>query len=143
MIDWTDRKVQITPHFTVHDCLWLNHWNRLANAADGLNDDIIQAILNTLQMAEQIRTLLQCPMIVTSLYRPPAYSPVVGGSAHDVHTKGVAIDFTTFPILSIEDAKNIIRPQMEALDIRMEAGTTDWIHIDRWEVGPSGREFTA
>lgn len=143
MIDWTNPACQVTPHFTVKDCLWLPHWNRLANYEDGFDEEMQDVILATCQKNEQIRTLLGVPMTMTSMFRPQKYSPLVGGTEHDVHTKGVASDFTTVPQMSIEDAKSLLRPNLAALGIRMEAGTTDWIHIDTWQVGPSGREFTA
>jgi len=141
MINWTNLTEQVTPNFTVKDCLWLAHWGRLANENDGLDYDIQSSIVATCMLAEKIRTILNCPMIVTSLYRPPSYSPLVGGTAQDVHTKGIAIDFTTLPRMEIEDAKDIIRPFLTPLNIRMEANTTDWIHLDSAPVGPSGREF--
>jgi len=142
MIDWKDPKCKVTDHFTVRDCLWLNTWGRLANEDDGLNDEIKCEIIKTCEMAEKIRTSLGVPMIVTSFWRPPAYSKLIGGSETDPHTKGLAIDFTTRPKMLIETAKQIIRSSLYSLSIRMEKGTTDWIHLDRRQVGPSGREFT-
>lgn len=143
MIDWTDPGYQVTPHFSVKDCLWLPHWNRLANESDGLNQAIRACLLTTVSWSEQVRASLKMPMQTTSMYRPPAYSalPEVGGTATDVHTKGVAHDFTV-PGMDLEDAKNIIRQILSNLNLRMEKATTDWIHLDSWQVGPSGREFT-
>lgn len=143
MINWSDPHYTVTDHFTVHDCIWLPHWGRLANESDGLDISMKDQILQTAEMAEEIRAIFNCPMLVTSMFRPKIYSPLVGGNEHDVHTKGLAIDFTTHPHLTIESAKNLLRPHLAALDIRMEKGTSNWIHIDRREVGPSGREFTA
>lgn len=74
------------------------------------------------------------------MYRPPEYSISVGGHAHDVHTRGTAIDF--YPIgMTCEEAKSLLRPHLAALGIRMERGTDVWIHLDTHEPGPSGREF--
>jgi len=141
MINWTDPKAHVTPNFTVHDCLWLGHWGRLANATDGLTDDLCQKLITTCENAEKIRAILQCPMLISSMYRSPAYSPIVGGSATDVHTQGIAFDFVPDTILSIDAAKELIRPNLDDLNLRMEAGTTNWIHIDSHQVGASGREF--
>jgi zinc D-Ala-D-Ala carboxypeptidase len=143
VIDWTDEAVLVTPHFSVKDCLWLAHWGRLADASDGLTDDLFNSLVCTCHFLEQVRALLGCPMIITSMYRPSLYSPIVGGTSSDVHTQGIAADFTTIPWLSINDAKTILRPNLGRLDLRMEANTTDWIHIDNHEIGPSGREFIA
>jgi hypothetical protein len=140
MIDWTNPESQVTEHFTVKDCLWLDHWKRLAGSEDGLTDELISELIDTCHMAEDIRAILERPMQVTSMYRPGVYSPIVGGSPSDVHTQAIAVDF--IPIgMAIEDAKAKIRPLLSALEIRMEKGTTTWIHIDRHAVGPSGREF--
>lgn len=143
MIDWENPSFQVSPHFTVKDCLWLATWGRLANQDDGLDLNMKNRILKTVEMAEDIRKVLGVPMLVTSFFRPKYYSPLVGGTINDVHTKGLAIDFTTEPNLSIEDAKSLLRPKLKELDIRLEKGTTTWIHCDSQTVGPSGREFTA
>jgi hypothetical protein len=143
MINWTDPDCQVSEHFTVKDCLWLATWGRLATEDDGFDLSMQNTILKTVQMAEDIRAILGVPMSVTSMFRPSGYSPIVGGTAHDVHTRGEAIDFTTEPNLSIEDAKSLLRPKLEELGIRLEKGTTTWCHCDSHAVGPSGREFTA
>ena len=80
-------------------------------------------------------------MRVTSMYRPPSYSPIVGGSATDIHTQAKAIDFVPIGI-SIQDAKQILIPKLHDLNCRLERGTTDWIHADSRLPGPSGRYFT-
>jgi hypothetical protein len=59
----------------------------------------------------------------------------------DVHSQSVAVDFDCEPVMTIEQVKNALRPLLESLDIRMEKGTTTWIHIDMRAPGPSGREF--
>lgn len=143
MINWSDPDCNVTDHFTVGDCIWLPHWRRLANETDGFDKSMESEILQTCEMAEEIRAIVNCPMRVTSMFRPKTYSPLVGGNEHDVHTKGLAIDFTTVPTIAIDAAKSLLRPHLAALNIRMEKGTPTWIHIDRREVGPSGREFTA
>lgn len=142
MIDWSDPSCNVTEHLTVKDCLWLHQCDRLANENDGLTDGIKDELVKTCEMAEKLRTILGVPIIVTSMYRPPAYSKMVGGTETDVHTKGVAIDFTTGKKMFIETAKQVLRPHLASLDIRMEKYTTNWIHVDRRALGPSGREFT-
>ncbi len=142
VIDWTDEKCLVTPHFSVKDCLWLGQNGRLANTGDGLTDEIIASLIDTCHMGEDIRALLDCPLRVTSMFRPPEYSVKVGGSSHDVHTRGMAMDFV--PIgLHIEIARAIILPRLESFEIRMERGTTNWLHLDHAHPGPSGRYFTA
>lgn len=142
MIDWTDPTCQVTLNFSVKDALWLGQWSRLANASDGLTEALCDQLIITCENAEKIRKLLACAMNISSIYRPSAYSPIVGGSSTDVHTQAIAFDFVPDPVISILTAKAIIRPQLDVLNLRMEKGTTTWIHIDSHQVGPSGREFT-
>lgn len=141
MIDWTNPNCPVTDHFSVKDCLWLGKLGRLATSGDGLTDEIIIRLIETCHMAENVRQVLGCPLEITSMYRPSEYSVSVGGSIHDVHTRGYAFDF--IPIgMGVEAAKELLRPLMDALDIRMERGTSGWIHIDdHHPIGPSGREF--
>jgi hypothetical protein len=139
---WTDILQKITPHFTVRDALWLPKWNRLANGGDGLTFEIKSSIIETCQLAERVRTLLDdCPMNVTSFYRPKSYAALVGSTENSPHCFGLAVDFTTLPEMPIEEAKAILRPHLAWLGCRMEFGTKTWIHIDRRDPGPSGREF--
>lgn len=140
-IIWTDPACKVTEHFTVMDCLWLGKWGRLANGGDGLTFEIKSSIIETCNLGEMIRELLGVPMIVTSLYRPKAYAPLVGSGSRSPHCAGLAMDFTTEPKMTIEKAKSLIRPELDRLDCRMEFGTSTWIHIDRRNPGPSGRYF--
>lgn len=142
-IDWTDPAAAVTAHFTVKDCLWLGRWNRLANEKDGLTDDIkIELIRNCLKM-EEIRTILGCAMNVHSMFRPPEYSVLVGGSMTDVHVKAQAWDYDCLPTLTIEQVRAKLLSKLQLLNIRMEQGTDTWIHNDRRAPGPSGRHFLA
>lgn len=140
MIKWDDPNCFVTPHFTVRNCLWLNSWNRMADESDGLNDEIKNNLVATCENAEMIRDLLYCKLRITSMYRPKIYSPIVGGTEHDVHTMGIAFDFIPFS-MSTDVAKDYIRPVLEKFNLRMERDTKNWIHIDSHKVGPSGREF--
>lgn len=141
-IIWTDPACKVTEHFTVRDCLWLGKWARLANGGDGLTFALKSSLIETCEIAEQIRFAIRCPMTVTSMYRPTSYAPLVGSGPKSPHCFGLAMDFTTEPGMEIEEAKKIIRPLLDELQIRMERGTTTWIHIDRRTPGPSGREFS-
>jgi uncharacterized protein YcbK (DUF882 family) len=69
-----------------------------------------------------------------------AYSPIVGGTSTDVHTKGMAADFHVNG-MTVEAVKEVLAPLLEGLEIRMEQGTPTWIHVDIYPPGPSGRYF--
>src|SRR5208282_3589635 len=129
MIDWTDRQCQVSTHFTVGDCLTLHAWNRLADIdKDGV---ILHRLVALCQKLEEIRDILKCPMNVHSIFRSVAYneSQNIHPNA-DVHSMSIACDFDCEPIMTIEQVKNMLRPSLESLQIRMEKGTMTWIHVD-------------
>ena len=132
-IDWTDETCQITEHFTVKEALYLHQWERLGNETDGLNDDIKNNLINLCGVMEKIRALLgNIPIKVHCMYRPPAYSQLVGGTAHDVHVTGLACDFDSMPDMTCDKIKELLVPQLEALNIRLENNGLGalWCHID-------------
>lgn len=143
-IDWTDPKAKITEHFTVSDAIMLHSWNRLANESDGLTEDLKDKLIVLCKKMEEIRLLVGCPINVHCMFRSMKYNQeVVKAIPNDVHARAEAADWDALPTLTIEQAKEKIRPNLESLQIRMESGTATWIHNDVHPVGPSGREFTA
>lgn len=135
MIDWTDAASQVSTHFTVRECLWLPTWSRLANESDGLNEDIQTQLAALCAKMDQIRDLLGSPMNVHCMYRPPAYNLVIGAPENDVHSLGQAIDFDCNPSISCDQVRANLCTQLDNFDIRMERGTTTWIHLDIHPVG--------
>src|SRR5271166_4904065 len=120
MIDWTDPKAQVTPHFTVGDCLMLHAWNRLATEADGADFDKLIAVC---QMLEQIRSILGCPINIHCIFRSTAYNiaqRILLPTGLDVHAMCLAADFDCGSALSTDQVKAALMPQLEALGIRME-----------------------
>jgi uncharacterized protein YcbK (DUF882 family) len=112
----------------------------MATTQDGLTDEIKWNLSIVSAKLDRIRTILGAPITVHSMYRSPAYSPLVGGTSTDVHTQGKACDFH-IEGMEIESVKEKLAPLLEGLDIRMEQGTPTWIHIDIEDPGPSGRYF--
>lgn len=143
-IDWTKVTCNITTHFTVGEAITLHAWDRLANESDGLTDDIKAKIVKTCQMMEQIRAIMGCPLNIHCIFRSQQYNKeVVGAIPLDVHAMGMAADWDVNDHYTIEQAKEKIRPYLEELNIRLEGGTSTWLHNDWHAVGPSGREFKA
>lgn len=145
MIDWTDPACKITSNFTVQDAIMLHQWTRLASEIDGLDDTIKANLINTFLKLESLQTILKHPIRIHCGFRSADYNIVALREelALDVHTKGQAVDFDCHPRLTIRQTKALIRPHLEALNLRMEKDTDTWVHIDTREPGPSGREFTA
>lgn len=138
-IDWTNPTYLITPHFSVDDALTLHNWHRLANQKDGANFVSLTALC---QKMEQVREALGCPIKVHCMYRSPAYNQEQKIKPNDAHSLSLACDFDCSPALTIQQAKDKLEPLLEKLSIRMERGTTNWLHIDMKMPGITGRYFT-
>lgn len=134
-IDWTDPTSQVSPHFTVRECLYLPTWGRLANEADGLNTDIQAQLVALCAKMEQVRDFLGAPINVHCMYRPPAYNLVIGAPENDVHSQGQAIDFDCNPQITCDQVRATLCTVLDQFEIRMERGTTNWIHLDIHVVG--------
>ena len=134
MIDWSDPSEHVTDHFTVKDCLFLHHWNRLATIGDGANLD---ALVRLCEKLEDIRGILACPMNVHCMFRSPEYNRMIGAPTTDVHSMSQACDFDCLPDLSSDAVKLALRPHLEILGIRMEDNgpNSSWVHIDIHPVG--------
>jgi len=79
------------------------------------------------------------------MFRSPQYNieqKILLPTGMDVHAMNLACDFDASPNLTIQQVKDILEPQLETLGIRMERGTTTWVHVDLRQPGPSGRYFT-
>lgn len=126
-MDWTNPKDHVTPHFTIADACMLHALNRLATAADGMDTDKLVILCNKM---EEIRALINCPINVHCMFRSPAYNLQIGAPEHDVHSMSLACDFDCNGHLTIDQVKAILEPKLEELGIRMEKGTTTWVHID-------------
>lgn len=144
MPDWTNLLDQVSTYFKVREALFLPSWGRMATASDGLNDEIeanLQALCTKLDV---IRDFLACPMNVHCMYRPGPYSVQVGGTATDVHTKGMAVDFDCNSDMTCDQVKELLLPMLEQWGVRMEnnGAGAGWVHIDIHPVG-NARYFLA
>lgn len=136
-IDWTNSEAQVSTYFKVKECLFLPSWGRMANESDGLNNEIKANLEALCAVLDQIRASLACPMRVHCMYRPGPYSALVGGSATDVHTRGLAVDFDCDSDMTCDQVKELLMPQLEAWGVRMEnnGDGAGWVHIDTAPVG--------
>ncbi len=143
-MDWTNPKEHLSPHFTVHDCLYLPSWgiHHIPSEEEKTN------ILNTLSKMELIRAYLGVPINVHVTIRPEKvnnpgssynlkdYNSFIGGSPKSAHIKGLAMDFN--PIgMTCSDAKAKLLIKLIDFNIRMESDTIDWIHIDLTPPNPN------
>lgn len=136
-LDWSNPLARVSTHFSVQDCLFLHKWNRMATIEDGLDYFIKNNLLLLCNTLDKIINDLGIPFNVHSMYRPPEYSLLVGGTKTDVHTLGVAIDFDSHPIYTTDEVKSMLISVLPNYGIRMENNGkgASWIHIDNHPVG--------
>ena len=142
-INWLDPDSKVTTNFTVHDCLFLPSWGRLANESDGLNDEIKENLINLCAKMEVVRNFLgNIPIITHVCYRPEAYNTLIGGAPNSYHCKGLAIDFNIENYIGndgCDKVRELLKPQLENLDLRMEdisnKTNRNWIHLDLGKPG--------
>lgn len=129
-IDWEYSLQKITPHFQVHEAIWLARWQRLANDED---DNLIDAykknLVTLFNKMEIIRDYFNRPIIINSAYRPPQYNRLIGGAKNSAHLYGMAADWY-IPGLSCNRIRATIKPKLEEWGIRCEDLRSTWVHID-------------
>ena len=137
-INWDDPTAKISQHFTVKEALWLPSWNRMANASDGLNDEIKNNLVVLFNKLDSVREYFNKPMIAHCAYRPPAYNSLVGGAAKSSHMLGRAFDFHVQDLdCDIARSKIMSDHKLEIWNLRMEMNPGgNWLHLDNsWAGG--------
>lgn len=133
-----DLNARITENFKWREALYLPRWNIHAFPLSQMHRE---NIIDTCEVLEQIRDILNSPLKVTSFYRPRKYNQEIGGALESLHIQGLACDFIPTKV-PIQNAKLAIKEFLEQLDCRMEDnGLGGWIHIDLGQPGFSGRLF--
>lgn len=132
ILDWNNPDSMVSKYFSVKSCLYLPTWKRMATEADGLNDTVKSNLMTLCAKMDQIRELLGFPINIHCAYRPPEYSKLVGGTDHDVHTMGMAIDFDGDPHMTCDEIKAKLLPLLEEMGLRMEdnGAGSHWVHLD-------------
>lgn len=136
MIDWTNPKEHITPHFTVHEALWLPKWNCYHIPSDSEKQNIIKLA----EKLELVRDILGCGLSTHVWIRPilnnpgskfhgQNYNTLVGGAPKSGHKDGRAWDGHP-TLLTCDEAKAKLMSELKTLGLRLEKDTTNWIHLD-------------
>lgn len=124
-------------HFRWREALWLDTW-KIYTWPDEIQ---YQNIIKTAKIMDAIRNRVGAPLIVTSWLRPFLYNKIIGGAPNSQHLQGLACDFKCYTI-SPYGLRDIIRPELDRLNIRMEKDTPGWVHCDLAQVRyDTEREF--
>ena len=87
--------IQVSEHFTLAEVLRTNH----PALQSGLSTDDLFNVMLMASYMEDVRKLLQRPIVVNSWFRSPALNKAVGGVPTSAHLRGLAVDF---PVSSAE-----------------------------------------
>lgn len=84
--------MNLSPHFTLDELIFSEY-----AARHNINNEPPERIVENLRFLasklEEVRAVLQAPMVVSSGYRSPALNDAVGGSLTSQHRYGLAADF--------------------------------------------------
>lgn len=128
-------------NFLWKEFLWLPKWG-IYVYPDVMHLDNIR---RTAAIMERVRSIFYKPIRITSGFRPQQYNRLIKGAKSSAHTLGLACDFIVDDcegVVGCEYARQQILPFLDAWGIRLEdkAGS-DWIHIDLFPPGKTGRFF--
>lgn len=120
---------QISKYFTWKEAIYLNSWNRLASTSDGLTEEVQRNLVGLFFTMDKIRQLMGRPIIVHCAFRSLEYNKLIGGSTNSQHLYGCACDFHVQG-LDCQQARELLKPHLEELQIRLENNTGNWLHVD-------------
>lgn len=124
--------MNLTPHFTLAEMTRSSTAERLrlANTPD---DAALAALLQTAELLERIRAVLDAPVIVTSAYRAPAVNSAVGGATTSDHMAGQAADILAPRFGTPYRVAKTLAPLVDKLGIGQlileGVGGKQWVHV--------------
>lgn len=147
-INWSDPKSLLTPHFTVHDALWLPSWQVYHVPSELEKANIIKQA----EKLELVREYLEKPLIIHVWIRPVSvnapntqyhlknYNAAIGGAPGSAHIEGKATDWNPVS-MTCSEARTILEPKLEEFKIRMENIDGNWVHTDMRDPLPNKKRF--
>lgn len=129
----------LSPHFTLDEMIASQTASR-----EGIdNTPSPQIVLNLrrlTQTLEQVRSLVGCPIIISSGYRSQALNRKVGGSATSAHVKGLAADIRALRLSARELAQRLASSDLVFDQIIYEYD--GWVHFGLAEHGARQQVLT-
>ena len=119
----------ITDHFSWDEMTTTSHKNLLEeNQRDACN--YACALYLTAHLMERVRSIVGCPIRVTSGFRGEVLNKTVGGSKRSQHCRGEACDFQPYKG-TIEEAFEKLATEVreKRLDVGQLLLERGWIHI--------------
>lgn len=123
------KDIALSKHFKLSELSGTTHKEFLKeNRQEAL--DNFQLIEDLAFFAEQVRAILNVPMIITSGFRCDKLNEAVGGAKHSQHLFFRAIDFKPKG-MSVDEAfsrikmSNLVYKQL----IKERSGDSEWVHV--------------
>jgi len=123
-------KIPGTKNFIWAEALYLRQWQIHCYP----NEEQFQNIIKLAGKLQYIRSYFNKQVKTHCWVRPTIYNALVGGALRSQHLIGAGVDFHVEDV-SVDDVRDVLRPKLEDLKIRMEEKTPRHIHIDIKEVG--------
>ncbi len=95
------------------------------------------------ELADFVRHDWGKPLCIASGKRCSAHNKKIGGAPKSAHVEGLAVDLRPFDMDQLTEFQEFCIKHLEQWQCRMEDPnvTTQWVHLDLYPVGPSGRVF--
>lgn len=101
------KDIELSEHFKLSEFLVTDH-KELEEENYNKALEIKDKLLKLAEFAESVRSVLGCPMVITSGFRCEKLNKAVGGSPTSVHQYGEAIDFIPMKMSAWEAFARII-----------------------------------
>jgi zinc D-Ala-D-Ala carboxypeptidase len=137
---------QLTPHFTLSELTASTTGSRLGIDNTPPPEHMAKLVL-TAEMLERVRTLLQCPVIVTSGYRCMKLNVAVGGVTSSDHARGQAADIVAPAFGTAYEVAKKLAPFVSMIGVGQlileGVKGKQWVHVStRMSDKPSNRVIT-
>jgi hypothetical protein len=130
---------KLSEHFTLEELVF----SQTASRRGIDNEPPAEIVVNLRRLAvvlEEVRALLDAPVLVSSGYRSVALNRAVGGAKNSAHVRGLAVDFTA-PVAGtvLQVARRVAGSRIAYQQVIHEYGA--WVHLGLAPEGSSaGRE---
>ena len=114
--------MNLTPHFTLEELTFTSH-REFDNTPNVVQVNNLQRLAEFL---EQVRSLLDKPIIIDSGFRSPEVNQAVGSTSVSQHLRGCAADFRVPNMTPAEVVKTIHGSDLPYDQLILELG---WTHI--------------
>ena len=128
---------KLSEHFTVEELIFSQTAMR-----KGIDNtpapEIVRNLRRLAGVLEEVRALLDAPVVISSGYRSPALNRAVGGAMNSAHMRGLAADLTVPDAGAVlQVARRIAASNIAYDQLILEYGS--WVHVALADDGASPR----